>query len=99
MQIANDIASGKSTTGLNLELSGRVDYFDFELSDVQHLQRYTNEDWSNPFTFSDDLHRIEIDLSEFRPAIDLDEDWEVALLEQIDKQLRCRNALKDDFDR
>ena len=87
MQIANDIASGKTTTGLELELSGRVDYFDFELSDVQHMQRYGSEDWSEFFKFSEDLHRIEIDLSVFQPAIDSDEDWEIALLEQIDKQI------------
>lgn len=87
MQIANDIASGKSTTGLELALSGRVDYFDFELSDVQHMQRYGSEDWSEFFQFSEDLHRIEIDLSVFQPAIDSDDDWEVALLKQIDKQI------------
>lgn len=87
MQIANDIASGKSTTGLELGLSGRVDYFDFELSDVQHMQRYGSEDWSKVFKFSEDLHRTEIDLSVFQPAIDSDEDWEVALLNQIDRQI------------
>jgi hypothetical protein len=87
MQIANDIANGKSTTGLELGLSGRVDYFDFELSDVQHFGRYSNEDRSKSFAFSENLHRLEIDLSVFQPAIDLDEDWEIALLDQIDKQI------------
>ena len=87
MQIANDIASGESTTGLELALSGRVDYFDFELSDTQHMQRYGSEDWKEFFRFSEDLHRIEIDLSVFQPAIDSDEDWEIALLDQIDKQI------------
>jgi DNA-binding NarL/FixJ family response regulator len=51
------------------------------------MQRYGSEDWSEVFQFSEDLHRIEIDLSVFQPAIDSDEDWEVALLDQIDKQI------------
>lgn len=87
MQIANDIANGKSTSGLGLEASGRVDYFDFELSDTQHLQRYGNEDWSEFFAFSDNLHRVEMDLSKYQQVTTYDMEWEVILLDQIDKKI------------
>jgi hypothetical protein len=87
MQIANDIANGKSTTGLELEVSGRVDYFDFELSDTQHLQRYGNEDWSEFFAFSENLHRVEMDLSQYQHVTTYDVEWEMILLDQIDRKI------------
>lgn len=75
-RIANDIANGKSTTGFQLEASSRVDYFDFELSDTQHLQRYGNEDWSEFFAFSEKLYRIEMDLSQCEHVTTYELEWE-----------------------
>src|SRR5215470_17051436 len=42
MQIANDNATGRSTTTLAVGDPAKELYFDFELSDSQHLSRYSN---------------------------------------------------------
>src|SRR6266487_3886276 len=43
VQVGNDNATGKSSTGLAVESSQGVLYIDFELSDSQQLRRYAEE--------------------------------------------------------
>ena len=60
VQIAESIASGKSTCGLNKEIEAqKVLYFDFELSDKQFENRYSN-DYSEHYIFPSNFKRAEI---------------------------------------
>ena len=60
VQIAESIASGKSTCGLHLEVpTQKVLYFDFELSDKQFENRYSI-DYSNHYIFPSNFIRAEI---------------------------------------
>lgn len=60
VQIANSISSGISTCGLKLESPPTpIIYFDFELSDKQFENRYS-ENFTNHFSFSPNFLRAEI---------------------------------------
>lgn len=60
VQIANSISTGISTCGLNLECPPTpIIYFDFELSDKQFENRYS-ENFTNHFSFSSNFLRAEI---------------------------------------
>lgn len=98
MQVANDIAMGRTTTGLAVGTDAcPVNYFDFELSDTQHLSRYS-DGHGNAFSFSDNLNRIEMDLTTSGRASDLDVDWEQALLAEIEGKILESKAKVNFFD-
>lgn len=60
VQIANSISTGISTCGLKLECPPTpIIYFDFELSDKQFENRYS-ENFTNHFSFSPNFLRAEI---------------------------------------
>ncbi|WP_284651341.1 AAA family ATPase [Flavobacterium terrisoli] len=60
VQIANSISTGVSTCGLKLECPPTpIIYFDFELSDKQFENRYS-ENFTNHFSFSSNFLRAEI---------------------------------------
>ena len=60
VQIANSISTGISTCGLKLECPPTpIIYFDFELSDKQFENRYS-ENFTNHFSFSSNFLRAEI---------------------------------------
>ncbi len=90
VQIANDIATGISTTALKVEACGRVLYFDFELSDAQHLSRYSFG--GNTFRFSDQLIRVEMCLDDYMRGADLVSDWESSLLAEIEAAIIASGA-------
>uniref|UniRef100_UPI00404BA212 AAA family ATPase n=1 Tax=Flavobacterium sp. TaxID=239 RepID=UPI00404BA212 len=61
VQICNSISTGVSTCGLKLECPPlKIIYFDFELSDKQFENRYS-ENYENHHVFSDNFLRAEID--------------------------------------
>jgi AAA domain-containing protein/helix-turn-helix protein len=98
MQLANDIANGRTSTGLaNGNDPCLVNYFDFELSDAQHLSRYS-EGGRNIFKFSDNLNRIEMDLGTSGRASDLDANWEQTLLAEIERKILESKAKASFFD-
>lgn len=99
MQVANDIASGQSSTGLAVETDSQaVNFFDFELSDSQQLSRYSDDSRSNIFPFSHNLNRIEMDLTTSDRASNLDVDWEQTLLAEIERQILESKAKVNFFD-
>jgi hypothetical protein len=60
VQIGNSITKGEAIKGFSLEAEKqKVLYFDFELSDKQFENRYSNN-FENDYEFSDDFMRIEI---------------------------------------
>ena len=60
VQIGNSISKGESINGFNLEAGKRqVLYFDFELSDKQFEQRYS-DNFTNHYPFDSDFVRVEI---------------------------------------
>ena len=60
VQIANSISRGEPIPAFKLEAEAqKVLYFDFELTDKQFQNRYS-KDYQNPYQFSDNLFRIEI---------------------------------------
>ena len=60
VQIANSISRGEPIPAFKLEAEAqKVLYFDFELTDKQFQNRYS-KDYQNPYKFSDNLFRIEI---------------------------------------
>lgn len=88
----NDIASGKSTTGLEIGAGPQpVLYFDFELSDTQHARRYSvefrNGDGQTYFTdlfpFHENFYRVEMDSSAH--VFDRVADWEQFMLREMDR--------------
>ena len=98
MQLANDIARGQTSTGLAIETpASLVNYFDFELSDAQHLSRYS-DGHGNAFPFSDNLNRIEMDLTTSSLASDLDINWERILLAEIERKILESKAKVNFFD-
>lgn len=60
----------------------RVALFDFELSDKQFQLRYTSDDESSTYRFSDNLTRYEIDPNALR-----DTDFEKAVLQGIEEKI------------
>jgi hypothetical protein len=91
VQIANDIARGYTSTGLEVEIEASKDlYFDFELSAAQHLSRYS--DSGGIFEFSENLVRVELDISVYTRGVELVNDWELALLNQIESYILESNA-------
>ncbi|MBP1617557.1 MAG: Bacterial regulatory s, luxR family protein [Bacteroidetes bacterium] len=60
VQIANSISKGEPIPAFKLDAgTQKVLYFDFELTDKQFQNRYS-KDYQNPYQFSDNLFRIEI---------------------------------------
>jgi len=61
VQIADAIAKGVKVQGFDgVQKPMKVGYFDFELSDTQHLKRYSDEN-GNVYQFSDNFLSYEID--------------------------------------
>lgn len=91
VQVGNDIASGYSSTGLAVEASRGVLYFDFELSDVQQLRRYAEEHingdgrktFLNVHEFHPKFHRVEVNGAS--ALFDNNVDWERLLLAEIER--------------
>lgn len=83
VQIGESIARGEAITGFRLEANPQpVLYFDFELSDKQFENRYS-ENYTNHYDFSDNFLRCEID-SDFVYPEDFDyEDHLFTNFEQI----------------
>jgi len=97
MQLANDIATGRTTTGFALGTSACVvNYFDFELSDAQHVSRYSDGD-GNIFKFGDNLNRIEMDLTNYGRVSDL-ANWDNILLDEIERIILESKAKINLFD-
>lgn len=74
VQIADSISRGKPIPGFKCEADGQIVlYFDFELSDKQFETRYSAE-FSNHYSFSDKLLRVEIDQDAEHPTgLDMEE--------------------------
>lgn len=65
VQIGNSITKGISTCGLHLESSAvPILYFDFELSDKQFENRYS-ENFQDHYIFSPNFHRAEINPDQY----------------------------------
>lgn len=90
IQIANDIAGGNSTTGLECEAGpSLVAYFDFELSDIQHLKRYSEQTedgrFTNPFKFHPNLIRVSMNPS--TRVFDRIIDYEQFMIREIEREI------------
>jgi predicted ATP-dependent serine protease len=94
VHVGNDIASGRSTTGLDLETDPEpVLYFDFELSDTQQARRYSEEHrngdgrvhFTNLFPFHKNFQRVEMDASAH--VFDRLTDWEQFMLREMDREI------------
>jgi hypothetical protein len=94
VQCGNDIASGRGSTGLELETDPQsVLYFDFELSDTQHARRYSIEHrngdgqvhFTNLFPFHKNFKRVEMDSSAH--VFDRLADWEQFILREMDREI------------
>jgi hypothetical protein len=75
LQISNAISKGISIVGFKMEIMAqKVLYFDFELSDKQVENRYSNQ-YSEHYIFSQNLLRVEINPEEETPSLfkDFDE--------------------------
>ncbi len=67
LQISNALSKGISITGFKMEITAqKVLYFDFELSDKQVENRYSNQ-YSEHYVFSPNLLRVEINPEEETP--------------------------------
>ncbi len=68
LQISNALSKGISIEGFKMEITAqKVLYFDFELSDKQVENRYSNQ-YSEHYVFSSNLLRVEINPEEETPA-------------------------------
>lgn len=97
VQCGNDVASANSTTGLLLETSEAqrkrpVLYYDFELSDIQHVQRYSIVDrlseearFTNIFPFDKNLIRVE--MSPLARVFDRVMDYEQFMFREIEREI------------
>jgi RecA-family ATPase len=75
LQISNALSKGISIIGFKMEIiAQKVLYFDFELSDKQVENRYSNQ-YCEHYIFSQNLLRVEINPEEETPALfkDIDE--------------------------
>jgi 5S rRNA maturation endonuclease (ribonuclease M5)/KaiC/GvpD/RAD55 family RecA-like ATPase len=89
VQIGNSIASGIPIPGFKMEATSQtVLYFDFELSDKQFEQRYS-EKFTNHFTFDEKLLRFEIDPEGDKPEKLTIEEF---LINSIEKRIVKYNA-------
>jgi len=89
VQLGNDFARGKSSTGLPLETEGqRTLLIDFELSDAQHLSRYASSirtsGYTDVFQFSENFIRAEIAAASVRRKFDAAK-WHEILLDEIER--------------
>jgi KaiC/GvpD/RAD55 family RecA-like ATPase len=89
VQSGNDIAGGKSTTGLEVESEGlRTLLIDFELSDSQHVQRYSlpvkDVGYTDLYEFSADFFRATISTVNIRRTFDASK-WHEILLNEIER--------------
>jgi hypothetical protein len=94
LQVGNDIASGRSSTGLELESSSQlVLYVDFELSDTQLVRRYAVEhrngdgsgNYVDVYRFDDNLMRIEVNAAS--RVFDQVTEWEKRLLKEMERAI------------
>ncbi len=89
VQIANSISSGKAINGINLQIEAApVLYFDFELSDKQFENRYS-EDYDNHFKFHKNLLRVEINPDAELPK---NKTFDDCILESIEKNIISYNS-------
>lgn len=84
VQIADSISTGKNIDGFRLEsiMPERILYFDFELSDKQFENRYS-QNFVNHYLFSDNLLRVEINPESEIPDI-YKNNFEAYLLHQLE---------------
>ncbi|NVN96885.1 AAA family ATPase [Candidatus Nomurabacteria bacterium] len=89
VQIANSISTGRSIPGFRLECEKQnVLYCDFELSDKQFENRYSNE-FSNHYHFNDNFYRIEINPD---AETSLDQSFEEYLNQSLELVLQSTQA-------
>jgi RecA-family ATPase len=84
VQIADSITTGKPIPGFKMEADPQpVLYLDFELSEKQFQNRYS-EDYRENYRFSDRFHRLHVD----RDKIDASGDFEVDLKADIESAIK-----------
>jgi hypothetical protein len=97
VQIGNAIASGIPIPGFKMEATPQtVLYFDFELSDKQFEQRYS-DGFSNHFIFDDKFIRFEIDPEGDKPEKMTIEEFLIASIEKRIKQYNSKILLIDNL--
>lgn len=98
VQIANSISIGKSICGLKLECSAsQVIYFDFELSDKQFENRYS-ENFKNHYPFNSNFLRAEINPDNEMPkTFESFEDFLFHSLEQSVKNGKAKVLIIDNI--
>lgn len=86
VQTGDGISRGKDVVGLSVETGGQVVlYCDFELSDKQFEVRYSDV-FQNPYTFSGNFHRAEID-PDATPPPEFANNFEGYLLYSLEKAI------------
>jgi len=89
VQIGNAISSNKPISGFRLEGGGqKVMYFDFELTDKQFETRYT-DNYTNPFLFSQQFLRSEINTDFDLPN---GSSFEDVLIPKLESQIIAQQA-------
>lgn len=79
VQIADSITTGKPIPGFRMEADPQpVLYLDFELSDKQFQNRYS-EDYTENYRFSERFHRLHVDRDKIEASVNFEDDLKADL--------------------